>query len=252
MSMFEGRVEDITLLRDSIAAIADLIDEAELHITYDGIRVASTDRTVVVVVDFFLHAKAFGEYVFSQETRVGLNLLNLVQILRRAKPEDAVTFKVSDKKIEVVLESDTVRVFHLPVISITKTDIPQLDKIEAGFTAFFDVATDVLCSGIEDAELVGDSVIFTLRKDGMTMNADSDASAAQLDLKAGDKLVIREVASPVRARYSLDYLKKILKARRLADRASLAMATDYPLKLVFDVPEKVRLGFILAPRVEES
>ena len=56
---------------------------------------------------------------------------------------------------------------------------------------------------------------------------------------------------PVRARYSLDYLKKIFMARKLSDTAKIAMATDYPMKVQFEVPNKMRLAFVLAPRVEE-
>ena len=160
--------------------------------------------------------------------------------------------RISEKRFDVILESNTRRAFHLPIINISRSEIPQLDKIQSGFSAFFEISTDVLGSGVEDAELVGDSVIMTLRKDGFSMNSDSDSSATQLDLQAGDHLIIKDVNSPVRARYSLDYLKKIIKAKKLANHAVAAMSTDYPLQLYFDVPEKLRLGFILAPRVEEG
>ncbi len=250
--MFEARMNDVSLLRDSISTIADMIDEAEVHITYDGIKIVSTDRTVVVVVDFFLDRKAFDEYKFESEQRVGINLLSLVQILRRAKPDDSVVLKISEKRFEIVLESSTRRAFHLSIINISKTDVPQLDKIQSGLSAFFDISSDILGSGVEDAELIGDSVILTARKDGFSMNSDSDSSATQLDVQAGDSLLIKDVNGPVRSRYSLDYMKKIIKAKKLADRASVAMATDYPLQIYFDVPDKLRLGFILAPRVDEG
>jgi proliferating cell nuclear antigen len=61
-------------------------------------------------------------------------------------------------------------------------------------------------------------------------------------------LVVKE---HTRSRYSLDYLKKIIKAKRLSDNVAIHMSTDYPAKIVFDVPERMQLNFILAPRVEE-
>ena len=64
-------------------------------------------------------------------------------------------------------------------------------------------------------------------------------------------LRITDISEPVRARYSLDYLKKISKAKKLSPEAEMAMATDYPMRLEFNIPDKMRLGFILAPRVEE-
>ena len=56
---------------------------------------------------------------------------------------------------------------------------------------------------------------------------------------------------PVRARYSLDYLKKIIKAKKLSPETKISMSNDYPMKIQFEVPGKMQLGFILAPRVDE-
>ena len=249
--MFEAKMDDISLLRDSISTIADLIDESELHITNDGIKIVAADRTVVVVVDFLLHKNAFSEYNLDKEEKIGINMLNFMHILRRAKPDDKVHIKLDEKKLSIVLESNTKRNFSLPLIDISKTDVPQLDKIEEGFNASFEINTDVLSHGIEDAELIGDSVVFTLRKDDSIMNSESDISSAKLEVKPGDDLKIEKINEPVRARFSLDYLKKMIKAKKLASRPKISMATDYPMKLFFEIPEKMRLGFILAPRVEE-
>ena len=47
---FEAKLDDISLLRDSIATIAELIDETELNIREFGIQMIASDRAVVVVV----------------------------------------------------------------------------------------------------------------------------------------------------------------------------------------------------------
>ena len=113
------------------------------------------------------------------------------------------------------------------------------------------VNSDVISSGIDDAELVADSIVFTVRKGQLLMKAESDSSATQLEMQQGDGLKILDMGEPVRARYSVDYLKKIFKARKLAEQVALSMSTDYPMRIVFDVPNKMKMGFILAPRVED-
>jgi len=249
--VFQASLNDISLLRDSMSAISDLIDETFLEISKEGIKMVASDRTVVSVVDFFLSKNAFSEYVCEKEEKIGLNLLNFMQILRRANPEDKVKIVLHENKLEMIFESNTKRKFSLPLIDISKSDVPQIDKIEEGFVAKMNVSTSVLSSGIEDAELIGDSVIITARKDEFLMASDSDLSSAHLELKPGDQLQIKKINEPVRARYSLDYLKKIIKSKKLAEKVSISMATDYPIKISFDVPDKLRLNFILAPRVEE-
>lgn len=247
---FEAKLDDISLLRDSIATIAELIDETELNIREFGIQMIASDRAVVVVVDFFLDRSVFREYKYSEDLRIGINLQNLLQILKRAGDGDSLAIKLADGKLDLTIKGVSTRKFVLPLIDISREETPPIDKLD--FSSSLSVNSDIISNGIEDAELVTDSVIFTVRKDQLTMKGESDSSFTQLDLMKGDgNLRITDTNEPVRARYSLDYLKKIIKAKKLSSEVKLSMSNDYPMKLQFEVPGKMQIGFILAPRVEE-
>jgi len=250
--MFRAKLDDISLLRDSISTISELIDETELTIKKGGIEMVSSDRAVVVVVDFAMSKDVFSDYVYEEDAKIGLNLLNLLQVLRRAAPNDTLEMALDSTKLELVLKGESTRKFVMPLRDVSKNEAPDLKKLEEGFSASFMINSDILNSGIEDAELVTDSVVFTVRKDNFAMRAESDSTSAQLELPSGsDSLKIVDIGEPVRARYSLDYLKKMIKARKLASDATIKLSSDYPMKLQFEVAGKMRLGFILAPRVEE-
>jgi proliferating cell nuclear antigen len=248
--MFKARLDNIDMLRDSIATIAEFIDEATLQIKEKGLELVSADRAVVVVVDFVLSRSVFSHYELDGDQKVGINLQNLLQILRRAAPKDVMAMDLTEGKMNINFEGESNRRFVLPLIDITRDETPPLEKL--AFSTLFKMNTDVLSSGIDDAELITDSIVFTVRKDLLTMKAESDTSLSQLDLQTGtEALKIVDIGEPVRARYSLDYLKKIIKAKKLANEANISMATDYPMKLEFDLPGKMRLGFVLAPRIED-
>lgn len=248
--MFHAKLNQIDMLRDSVATIAEFIDETELHIKEKGMEMVAADRAVVIVVDFVLSRDVFQEYKIDSDRKIGINLQNLLQILRRAAPNDNMMIDLEDNKLKITFEGDSTRHFILPLIDISRDETPPLEKLE--FSTYLKLNSDILSSGIDDAELITDSVVFTVRKDMLTMKSESDSSLTQLQLPSGtEQLKIVDIGEPVRARYSLDYLKKIIKARKLAAQASIAMGTDYPMKIEFDVPGKMRLGFVLAPRVEE-
>jgi hypothetical protein len=59
------------------------------------------------------------------------------------------------------------------------------------------------------------------------------------------------VDTGVKARYPLEYLKKMMKAAKIADIVSLQFGQDYPMKIEFK-NEKCQLSFVLAPRVSED
>ncbi|MFH1053553.1 MAG: hypothetical protein V1740_04020, partial [Candidatus Woesearchaeota archaeon] len=56
----------------------------------------------------------------------------------------------------------------------------------------------------------------------------------------------------VKAKYSVEYLKKMVQGGKLADKVMVQFNKDYPLKLSYVSVDRVSLSFILAPRVEND
>jgi len=70
--MFNALLENVQLFRDSIATIAELIDETEIKIRKDGIKLLASDRAVVAVADFFFSAENFKEYHYESDVTIGV------------------------------------------------------------------------------------------------------------------------------------------------------------------------------------
>ena len=246
VKMFQAVLEDVTILKNSLEAITELIDEAVLQVKKNGLEILASDRSVVAVVDFFLSSKAFSEYDSSQRLDVGLNLLSLLQILKRAKSDDKVVLRIDNEKIQIILEGETERKFTLPIITIGTEDVPDISKLE--FKANLELSSEQIVDAVNDANLVGDYLIFVADNEQFRMRSSSDTSSTETFI-AKDRLKM-ELQEPARARYSLEYLKKMAKAAKLVDKVQLGLSNNYPLKMNFESPD-VRLQFILAPRVED-
>jgi DNA polymerase III sliding clamp (beta) subunit (PCNA family) len=65
---------------------------------------------------------------------------------------------------------------------------------------------------------------------------------------SGDEAIISGIA---KSRYSLEYLMKFIKASKISERVVVNFSEDYPLRLDFP-GEKMGMGFVLAPRVEND
>lgn len=245
--MFNAVLEDLGLFRDSMTSISELIDETDLVIRSDGIKMVASDRAVVVVVDFFLEKSLFKQYDYTTDMRVGVNLLNLLRILKRAQSTDVMHIKI-DKKIEIKFVGSSTRIFTLPMIEVSKDDLPPIDKLE--FVTSFDIKSDIMSDGIDDADLVSDTLVFMTAGGRLFINADHDQSSVELEM-GNDVIKNLKTADNSRGRYSIEYLKKIMKAKKISEHVSLGYSTDYPMKILFNIPGKARLCFILAPRVEE-
>ena len=73
------------------------------------------------------------------------------------------------------------------------------------------------------------------------------------EIKNDDNTVIKvDSEDKIKAKYSLEYLKKMIAGGKLHEKVSLYFNTDYPLKLEYKVTDRLLLSFILAPRVDND
>ena len=250
--MFKATISDRYLLIDSISTIAELIDEGVFKISKDGISLIAADRAMVAVVDFKLDASAFDSFEVDKEQSIGINVSNFLSILKRASGEDKITLSLEDSsKLEITLKNSSRRRFLLPLIDLTQEEVPPIEQLE--FSATVELKSEVLESGIEDAELVSDALLFEASGNKFVMRAEGDVSRTELELERGeDPLIDLKANGSIKARYPLDYLKKMIKAAKLADTVKIYFGQDYPMKLEFKSGDKVSLVFVVAPRVSEE
>ena len=86
------------------------------------------------------------------------------------------------------------------------------------------------------------------------MEASGETGKGTLELEKGkdDALVELEVTAPAKARYAVDYLKKMLKGAKLADNVKIQFKTDFPIQVEYAVTDTLQLKFVLAPRIESE
>lgn len=250
--MFKAVTKDPRLIRDSIDTISQLIDDGLFKLKKDGIELLAADRATVSVVDFKLKSSAFSEYECDEKKEMGVNLLNLLTVLKRSGASDKLTLDLNEKesKLEIVLEGDTTRKFAIPLIDISRREIPEIGQLE--FPGLVEIKSNVLEQGINDADIIADSAVIETSPDEFRMYAEGNSSKSELRIKKGN-YVLPNLASKekISSRYSLEYLKKMIKGSRIADNVKILIGKDFPMKMEFK-GENASLAIILAPRVSEE
>ncbi|OGI12651.1 proliferating cell nuclear antigen (pcna) [Candidatus Micrarchaeota archaeon RBG_16_36_9] len=252
--MFKAVAKDARLLRDSVDIISQLIDDGLFNITKSGIELETADRTMVSFIDFKMKASSFENYECDKDASIGINLLNLLTVLKRANLNDKLTLFLNEKDsaLEITLEGSSVRRFSIPLLQISKSETPDIEQLLKKFSADAEVSSAIIEQGINDADIIADSVIIELSPDKLRMFAEGNSSKSELKIfKGTDTLTKLNAKETVNARYSLDYLKKMIKGSKLFDKVNIMLGKDFPLRMVFE-NDDIFLGMILAPRVSES
>jgi len=249
---FKITLSEIDLLKNSIPIIAEIIDEGMFRVAKDGISLLSPDRTMVSVTDLKLLSSAFDEYSVEAEESIGLNMANFAALLKRLKSGDRLTLESTGKsnRLKMTVRGNGIRTFELPLIDV-KMEKPPIDQLQ--FNTKIELESGVVEEGIADAEIIGDSIVMEAAPESFKMHAKGDVSSAQLELAKEDKGLLKlESAQAAKAQYPLEYLKKMIKANKLAKQLVLEFGTDYPMRMSFKSLDKMSLSFILAPRVSEE
>jgi len=237
-------------LKESISIISDLVNEARFKVTPNAIELVAMDPANVAMVIFKLLSSSFTEYDVSKDTEIAINLSNLKQVLRRTSPRDMLTLELEDNRLKITLKSGTTRTFNLPIIELEEKEqkVPDLK-----FPVSVKMPSSALNEAIADVDIVGESVSFIAEPNKFSLHAEGDLNQARIEIKEDEATkVTTDKDDKVKAKYSIEYLKKMINGSKLSDEVTIQFNKDYPLRLDYRAVDKVMLSFILAPRVEND
>jgi proliferating cell nuclear antigen len=241
--MFEATINDTKSWRNSIEAIAALIDEGTFQIDSSGLKLRAMDPSQIALVDFEIPAKAFEKFNCDKPMTLGVDFAELSKITRRSKPEDKIDLSI-DTRLKMVFRGETRREFTTAIIESTSNP-PKEPKIE--FTSEVKITPGMIKDALKDAELISNHVSLRLEK-GFSIKSDGDTGSVDIEFPE-ERLLSISVKSPARSVFSLEYLNNILKAAEIPSVVVISLKTDAPLKVEYSIGDG-RVIYFLAPRIE--
>ncbi len=243
-------LSDAKVLKLSIDAISNMIDEAGIEASGDGLRLRAMDPAHVAMVDFLLPASSFDEYECGSDVVLGVDLDRLNTILKRAGASDAVELIAEGDEpssLQIVLHGRATRRFSLPLIAAGGE---ELRVPELSFLAEVEVDPKVLSEAIKDVEIASEHVVLSCDSETFRISAKGDLGNVEVEVPRDEAMSFR-CEQPCRSMFSIEYLRDMTKAGDLAETARLSIGNDIPLKLEYP-GSLANLSFLLAPRIESE
>ncbi|MFH1638385.1 MAG: proliferating cell nuclear antigen (pcna) [Candidatus Woesearchaeota archaeon] len=240
------------LLKESINIISELVNEVEFKIDKDKLELVAMDPANVAMIDFKILSSAFAEYDPGESTEIAVSLDNLRAILKRAKPTDTITLSLDNDKnrLKVELVGENKRTFNISLLNIDNNEqrVPELN-----FAAKIETSTVKFDEAVEDMDVVAESVGLVAEKDKFMVKSESNFSDALVEIpSSSDTIISMTGKEAISSKYSIEYLKKMIKGSKLAENVIVQFGNDYPLRIDYVLLDKLKLSFILAPRVSND
>jgi len=241
--MFKAELNDPNILRTSFDAISSIVDEVQIQISAEGLRLDALDRSHITYVHLELKSELFDEYVCDEPEKINVDTEELMKVLKRAKANDRVILSTDEGNLIVQFEGEAVRTFKIRLIDI-EYETPSPPEIQ--YENEFEVPFQLLKDSIADIDIFSDKITFRVDEDRFMASAEGEFGDAEIEYLHSEK-----ISKPARSVYSLDKIKEMLKADKFSETAIINLGDDMPLKLTLKMASNEgELSFLLAPRIE--
>ncbi len=258
--MFELTMNESKAIQGVFDAVAAIIDETEIIFNPDGIQLTSIDAGRVCLISLKLNKVDFDAYKCDKEEKLGLNIEDLVKVLKRSSANDSIVFQYSEgsNKLVILMQSNEGKKMRKFSITLKDINMPpikpeSLEKIP--YDNSVKIPLGYLEEAIKDAHVYSDTVIISLDEKALIFKSEGNVGETECVLDKGDpNLTEFKASEEAEGTFGWDFLNHMLKVGSVPNvsKVELSVRTEQPLKASFELLGDSSIKYFLAPRIEDE
>lgn len=249
-----GVLDRLTLIKRILESLSELVEEAEIKVSSDGMGIQVMDLMHVALADVFLPCSMFTKYRCDRELSIGVKLKVLVKVLRGMSVENNGMFRMECDDAATSLNIKNIREgnvlsFKLKLFSFDfeTCNVPEFDfdvdvtiptgefmyipKLVGAFGDFIGIeAEDRSVKFVQTGESADTS---------MTLRESAEKEGVKIDIK-----------SPVSHEVAMKYINLISKVAPLCESVRMSLGAKQPVFFNFVVGDAAYIKFYIAPKVD--
>jgi proliferating cell nuclear antigen len=215
----------------------------------DGMRVITLDTARTALVDMFLSAENFEEYVCPDEIVAGINIANTFKLLKTITNNDILSMAITNKEyMDITIQNEnkkSVTKFQLKLLDINEDQI-ELPEIEMSVvTTMQSMDFQRIC---RDMNNIANEVKIIRSDKKFTICCEGDFANQDTTIECSDETCN---GNSVEGMYSLKYLNIFTKATGMCSTVQILQEQENRfLVLKYNVANLGELKFYLATKVD--
>lgn len=241
-------LENPKLLKKSIEIISDIVLEGTFVFKKEYMELVALNSNNVVMVIFRLLATNFKQYEIEEDVQISLSLEHLSSVLKSCDDSANLKLIIKEGRLNIVSEGKNKKEFELSLIDFADENLQKVPNLD--FPVKIISSSANLTNAINDLNFIEEGVTFNVENKSFNIEGKTNSMSGKIDFSENIDVQAEEEKT-YSCKYSMEYLKKFIKADKLVNSVELSFSNDYPLKIEYKLVDKLLLGFILAPRGEE-
>jgi proliferating cell nuclear antigen len=241
-------MQEAPALKAAIDAVVCLVEEGQFEVKQDGLYLKAMDPSQIAMVSFSMPKEAFLEYSVPEETKIGVDINQLANVLSRGKRGEKAELTTEEGRLVVKFFGEKHRrTFKVPLIE-TGERVQREPKKE--FKNYAKVKAEAIKETLKDAKLISSHVRLQLTPEQFVVDVRGENGDVKAEFEKGSpEMGELSVKDNARATFPLQYLEDMVKATSANSMVTVYLETDRPLKIEYDI-EGAKVVYYLAPRIE--
>eukprot|EP01138_Halocafeteria_seosinensis_P016431 gb/GECG01016762.1/.p1 GENE.gb/GECG01016762.1/~~gb/GECG01016762.1/.p1 ORF type:complete len:261 (+),score=25.56 gb/GECG01016762.1/:1-783(+) len=258
--MFEARLVQGKIFKMVVEAMKDLVTDANLDCSKEGISLQAMDSSHVSLVSLLLRGQDFDHYRCDQEMSLGLNMVALSKILKCSGQDDIITISADPQQDEICFKFESpkqegVAEFTMKLMAI---DSESLGIPDTKYNCTVQMPSGEFQRIVRDLSVIGDTCTISCTKEGVTFSVSGDTGSGSVTRRqntnadSADEKTVISMESPVSLTFALRYLNFFTKATPLGKSVRLCMSDEVPLVVEYKIGNIGYIRYYLAPKIDDD
>jgi proliferating cell nuclear antigen len=254
--MFKVKFKDPKFIKGLFDAISSMITETRLKIDPEqGLSMTAMDGSHICLVDLNLKKEDLDEFTTNAHYELGLNLDDLVKIIKRGGSNDEITLShdPKDKKLVIEMQAENAKKARKFTMALIDIDVEEINVKELDLIPFenkCEFKVGILIEAMKDAEIFS-GVLQINVKENLKLSAEGTMGDMEYCVEK-EELISSEFTAESEGNFAIQFLQNIVKIAVISDQVSIALKSESPIKMKFNILNNSYIQYFLAPRVEEE
>jgi len=258
--MFEARLAQGSILKKLMDAIKDLVSEANLDVSSEGVSMQAMDSSHVSLVALVLRKVGFEHYRADRSISLGISLASMAKVMKCAGNDDTITLKADDQgdNVTFIFESPKQNRLSHFALKLMDIDSEHLGIPDTEYKCVVRMSSQEFARIVREMGVIGDTVKIAATKEGVKFTVSGDLGTGSIICKQNPSVddeednVSIKLDDDVALTFALRYLNFFTKATPLSPTVCLKMSPDVPLVVEYKIENLGYVRYYLAPKIEEE
>lgn len=258
----QGSLKNGEVLVKIIAAISELVADANFDCREQGMSLQAMDSSHVSLVSLLLRAEGFEPWVCEESCQLGIRLEHMTKLLKcmHAKDSLELSCKENAEELDFVFKSQNEeRVSHFS-LKLMEIDTEHLGIPETDYKTCVEMPSSEFMRICRDLSSFGDTLTIHVSKEEISFAAMGDMGNGTMSLRhctatgeeEDNESTTIDCKEEITQAFALRYLQNFTKATPLSKVVTLRMTLDTPLLVEYKIDELGYIRYYLAPKIDEE